>query len=150
MNDWVTGLIRFLVPLRPILISLLLLIALMIGCMSAGIYVTFTLDHPSDKTVLILLAGMVYPGPYFMYGLFGVFLFHARHSRALSITYNLGTVLMIALALGINLREVDRDTLAAQLHKTLFENFAAAAVLGALVVGLLLLQARKATPRHQY
>ena len=147
MSDWVTPLIRFLIPLRPVLISLVALIGLMLGCVAAGLYVTFTLNHPSDKTVLILLAGMVYPGPYFFYGLFGVFLFHARKSPVLSATYNLGTTLLTGLALFINMREVEGDTLAAQLHQTLFESFIAAAAAGTLLIGLLLLQARNAKPR---
>lgn len=150
MSDLTTAVIRFLVPLRPVLIGLLGLIALMVGCMVAGMYVTFVLNHPGDRTVLFLLAGMVYPGPYFFYGVFGVFLFHARRSLALSVTYNVGIAILIALAVGINLREVDRDTLAARLHETLFENFAAAAVTTVLFIGLLLLQARRTEPRRHY
>jgi hypothetical protein len=129
-------------PLRPVYAGMVVLLALYLICMSIGIHNTVVLPHPGDRAMLFLLATIAWPGPYVFYMVFCFFLFHARRSIAMTLTFNI-TCLMMALILFAEISWNARSdgSIAFGLHEAMYQNFIAAMAIGALSLGLLFLLA---------
>jgi hypothetical protein len=128
-------------PARPLVPGLVVLAAISLLVVGAGMYNVVHPPFSGDRTIMFMLALGVYPAPYLLYGVLCFVLFHHYTSSRLTLVYYVSCLLLVSAPAATLMRHMDKLDLPfpRRLHQSTFENFLAALVIGAVSLAIMII-----------
>lgn len=128
-------------PARPLVPGMVVLAAIAVLALGAGIYNVIHPPFSGERTTMFMLAIAVYPAPYLFYGVLCFVLFHQYPSSRLTLIYYVSCLLLVSAPAATLMRHMDKMdlTFPQRLHESTFENLVAAVVIGTVSLAIMII-----------